>query len=40
VRLLAQDALKLVMGFSESGKRGNLQIEEKKEGEISKLLDF
>jgi hypothetical protein len=40
VRLLAQDALELVMGFSETGKRENLLFEERKKGEASKLLEF
>jgi hypothetical protein len=39
VRLLAQDALELVKGLSEGGKRTNLLFEEEKKGEASKLLD-
>jgi hypothetical protein len=40
VRLLAQDALEIVMGFSEIGKRENQLFEERKKSESSKLLEF
>ncbi len=39
MRLLAQNALEIISGFSEGGKQKDLLLEEEKKGEASKLLD-